>query len=335
MQGVKIRLLLTLSVIALALRAGAQDTQLTQAAPTARSAWSRPSYRVEVTPTLGTDGIGLDVAVPITAAWRVRGGFSMVPHITFPFRMELAMQNGYEEATGEAKKAMNQHTRELLATLKDFTGADVDAYVNIHLVPNYYDLKMLVDWYPFQGRKWRLTAGVYLGRKQIGYAYNYGDETTFLQTLIAYNHIYDNVLNEQPVVSVDGRWAEFDPFVNEKILSYGPADFYVGVRKDGSYYHVQPAADGTIRAKAYVNRNVRPYLGLGYDGVIGRQQRCTIGFEAGCAFWGGKPHVVVHDGTDLSYDMDRIVKLNLRDLVNAISALHVLPVIEFRLGWRL
>lgn len=99
----------------------------------------------------------------------------------------------------------------------------------------------------------------------------------------------------------------------------------------GTLYHAVPTEEGTVSAECYVNA-FKPYLGFGYDRAIGRTGRCTLSLDGGVLFWGGKPHLVTHEGVDLTHDMKRINRPYLRHLVNGVSFFRVFPIIEARLA---
>lgn len=248
--------------------------------------------------------------------------------------MSFSLEDGYEDVSYSDQKEAKKKLKTMLSMLNNLTGLQADSRVNLHLIPSYWNARLLVDWYPFSTKGWRLTAGVYYGSGTIGEGYNYDEDTALLLAINGYNHICQNVMDEEPVIQVGEQWVEFTPQVNEKILGIGQASFYIGPKTDGSYYHTFPTDDGRVRTTCYVNR-WKPYVGIGHNRTIGRTGRCTLAFDCGAAFWGGSPRVITHDGVDLVHDMAYIKKGNLRRLVNGVAALKVLPVVEVRIGWKL
>ena len=85
--------------------------------------------------TLGTTGIGIDLAAPIGEFFEVRAGYSFFP-LTIKSDVHYKRHN-------------NDRTTEVAGKL------------------NFGDAKLLLDYFPFKTSTFRLTAGFYLGNKDI------------------------------------------------------------------------------------------------------------------------------------------------------------------------
>ena len=85
----------------------------------------------------GTDGIGIDLAAPITEYAGLRAGVSFWP-----------------------KLKLNK-----TASIKD-NNPTVEDHVDIQAKPNIFDLKLLADFYPFRN-PFHLTAGLFLGKEEV------------------------------------------------------------------------------------------------------------------------------------------------------------------------
>lgn len=94
--------------------------------------------------SLGTDGIGFDVAAPITEWAAVRAGMSIFPSIKYDDDVNIRSNS------------------------KSFTKKDV----NIEGKLNMKDFKLLFDFYPIKSSGFHLTAGAFIGSKKIITAYN-------------------------------------------------------------------------------------------------------------------------------------------------------------------
>ena len=94
--------------------------------------------------SLGTDGIGFDVAAPITEWAAVRAGMSIFPSIKYDDDVNIRSNS------------------------KSFTKKDV----NIEGKLNMKDFKLLFDFYPIKSSGFHLTAGAFIGPKKIITAYN-------------------------------------------------------------------------------------------------------------------------------------------------------------------
>ena len=88
---------------------------------------------------LGTEGIGIEVAAPITYDFAVRMGYSLMPKFKY-------------------SKGLN---------LNENKGAFTKDRVDIGGKLNMGDFKLLVDWYPFRTSSFHATAGFFIGRSTV------------------------------------------------------------------------------------------------------------------------------------------------------------------------
>ena len=84
--------------------------------------------------SVGTDGIGIDVATPITDWAALRGGISFMPKIKYTKSINLKDED----------PALNDE-------------ANIEAKLNI------FDIKLLADFYPFKTSSFHITAGFFVG----------------------------------------------------------------------------------------------------------------------------------------------------------------------------
>lgn len=84
--------------------------------------------------SLGTDGIGIDLATPVTDWAAVRAGISFTPGIKYT---------------------------------KSISINDVDLYENVDIEAklNMFDFKVLADFYPFKTSSFHITAGFFVGNE--------------------------------------------------------------------------------------------------------------------------------------------------------------------------
>lgn len=95
--------------------------------------------------TLGTDGIGIEVAAPLTYNFSVRTGIAFLPRFKYSKGVHL---------TDNAEGAFLRQDVDLEGKLKKF------------------DFKLLVDWYPFKRSSFHATAGFYWGSGTVVDIYN-------------------------------------------------------------------------------------------------------------------------------------------------------------------
>ena len=91
--------------------------------------------------SLGTDGIGIEVATPLTYNFAVRAGYNFMPKFKYKENVNLGSNPAF----------INPHGQKV-----DFEGE-----------LNMGDFKLLFDWYPSKSSSFRLTAGAYIGKEKV------------------------------------------------------------------------------------------------------------------------------------------------------------------------
>ena len=121
---------------------------------------------LDVALTLGSTGIGFDLATPVYADFvQLRAGYAFMPG--FRQTMTFGVDNYTKDGTIVSSK--KEQVSELM---KKFTGYDIDYEVDMVGVPTYHNAKLLVDVFPFKNKKWHFTTGFYVGPSRIAKAYN-------------------------------------------------------------------------------------------------------------------------------------------------------------------
>lgn len=98
--------------------------------------------------SLGTDGIGIEVAAPLTYNFAVRAGYSFMPKIKYK-KKDVRVGND-----------------------PDFISFPADQKVDIEGKLNMGDFKLLFDYYPFKSSSFHVTAGAYIGKSKPVEIYN-------------------------------------------------------------------------------------------------------------------------------------------------------------------
>ena len=186
---------------------------------------------------LGTTGISVDVAAPICPYVAVRAGADILPDIKFRPALDL----GFNQ---EIKDFVYEWFNERLPDKIDFDGKL--KYTAGHL---------LFDVYPFKNSSFHVTAGAYLGNKELVNMNTLGYEF-LLKTIYDYNH-------------------------SEIREEWGLGK--IGV-KLGNYF-LEPDKEGMINATVEVNA-LRPYIGVGFGRAIPTKHRFACNFDLGLQFWG-------------------------------------------------
>lgn len=303
---------------------------------------------IELAANIGTTGIGLEVASPLTEWAKVRAGVDWMPTFTVPMTFGM-------ESYVDGK--INDKFDRIQNLMYEMSGMAIDKEIEMESKPTMTTFRLLVDVYPFKTNKhWHFTVGFFVGGNSVGKSLNNMKEMPSLLGLNMYNRFYDQYKNvpteneeafqeyiiDNPIsfpilgeqyIDPDPDSPEFQLFYNKfrNFQAYGELGVHVGDHKDGTPYMMTPDKDGTVSAKAKVNR-FRPYVGFGYGGALSSDGKWQASFDAGVQFWGGVPKVVTHDGTVLN-DL-----VNLRGKVgkymDLMKLVPVYPTIDFRISYR-
>lgn len=283
--------------------------------------------------TLGSMGLGLEVKTPVTRWVDLRAGIDWMPRFSMPMSFNL---NTYSDGipTGNFN-----HVADLLY---EATGIVMDETVNMRGKASMVNFKLMVDVFPFQeNRHWHFTAGFLAGTSMVGKAINTYEEKPTLVGLNIYNRAYEYFTTLESIYDVPlGGGAYMNPDLVERLQnkfeSYGRMGIHIGDFKDGTPYILEPAPDGSISAKAYVN-HFKPYLGAGYTTDIDRDGRWHFGVDLGVLFWGGVPDVINHDyrnNRDINFTKDLIdIRGKVGRYVDTFKKLPVYPLLEIRFSY--
>lgn len=283
--------------------------------------------------SLGDMGIGLEIKTPVTKWVDLRAGIDWFPQFSLLMNFNL---NTYADGVPTGNF---QHVAQMVY---DNTGIEMDETVYMHGVGSMVNFKLLADIFPVPGnRHWHVTAGFYAGTAQVGRAYNAYDEKPTLVGLNIYNRGYEYFTNLKDIFNVPlGNNTYMDPDlvenIQEKFRHYGRMGIRIGDFKDGTPYIMEPAPDGTVTAKAFVN-HFKPYIGAGYSTDLDREGKWHFGVDVGMLIWGGAPDVINHDyvsGKDINFTKDLThIRGKVGDYMKIIKALPVLPVVAIRFSY--
>lgn len=271
---------------------------------------------IDVGVNVGTTGIGINVAVPVTDYVRIRAGYDYMPPITlrsdFPIQTRSGSISHLIDKVGEIPERLqsmgvdiNSPGFEDIKQMYDkFSHIEAKDHVSMKLQPNMHQFKFLVDVMPFRNNKhWNFTAGFFLGNTNIGEANNYEEETLLLEAVNTYNAFYA----QYPEYGIKGIHLhtsdnpDGDPFYR-----YGLAGFPLGYFEDGEKAMMVPGEDNTVSAQMEISP-FRPYVGFGYNTHLSHDKRWNLNVDAGVLFICRKPKVYVNnvykfDASDLVLD---------------------------------
>lgn len=246
--------------------------------------------------TMGTTGIGLDVAVPINNTFQVRTGFTYMPRVDV--KMQFGVQIGDEKLTEEEENAKFDR---LSGLLNEMIGTTVDKSVDMEGTPTFQNFKFLVDVFPFRDKSWHLTAGFYWGPSRVAKAENAAYDATSLVSVSLYNSLYDRVMAsyesdyEVPYISIGDQTMYAGSELAEKFADYGKMGVHIGDYKEtGKPYRMVPDENNMVTATMKVD-NFKPYIGFGYGGrLFKNDDRFFVSFDCGVMFWGGTPSLITY-----------------------------------------
>lgn len=291
--------------------------------------------------SLGTTGVGVDLAMPIGKMVQVRTGFNFFPHY------DQTMHFGVQVGDDTDPTIQDEKFNKLSQTLNEMFAFEVDRNVDMKGKPTMKNFKLLVDVFPFRNKHWHVTTGFYWGPSTVAKAENAAYDATSLVSVAIYNNLYNRVKESWesqisddpnvipiPYISIGGNKIYADESLYNKFMDYGRMGVHVGDYPDGTPYCMEPDANNMVSCKIKVN-NFRPYLGFGYGGKLSnRSDRNWISFDCGAMFWGGTPRIITHDGVDLAKDVKNISG-KVGDYVSLFKAVKVYPVLELRLTHRI
>ena len=290
--------------------------------------------RLDVGLSLSSMGFGLEVKTPATRWADVRLGVDWLPGFKVPMHFSLST---YADGMPTGSFA---HVQQLLY---DMTGIELDENVFMNGRTHMLNFKFIVDVFPFQNnRHWHFSAGFFAGNSDIAKTKNKRGEKPTLVGLNIYNRGYEYFTNpDLDIFDVPlGGNNYMDPDLVEELQarfsSYGRMGIHVGDFKDGTPYVMEPAPDGTISAKAYVN-HFKPYIGAGYSTDLDDSGKWHFAVDLGAVFWGGVPDVINRDwvtGRDVNFTKDLInVRGKVGTYVKVFKALPVYPMLSVRFSY--
>ena len=297
---------------------------------------------LDIGATIGSTGLGIDVATPLGEYVEMRAGFSYMPRFEMSSTFRVQVGDSLDKKYDSQGHRLETKFDKLSGYMKTIVGYEIDDEIEMTSRPSFYNFKLLFDVFPFPDKRWHVTAGFFVGPSEFGRAYNITEEMPSLVSVTMWNKMYDKAYNWEPVYE--------DYFLptqlERKLLQYGKMGFHAGnythdgvdskgneYKKGDKYMMVPDETSGMVKAYMKTNR-FKPYLGFGYSGAISKDKMTQLSVDAGVMFWGGTPSVITHDGTDLTHDVED-VRGKLGKYVDAAKFFKVFPMIEVRLSRRI
>lgn len=311
---------------------------------------------IDLSLTAGTTGIGIDVASPIGEYLQVRAGYEYMPRFTKIMKFDMTINGQPARSYDEDGNRQETKFDKLKEFLYGFTGLDVEDHADMIGNPTINNFKMMVDVFPFKKsqylKNFHVTAGFYLGPSKFAEAVNTTETMVSLVSATLYNNIYRKAVNGESLIdfsnfsSLQNVSIELPEQVRQKFIDFGKIGFAVGYyardmvdskgveHKAGERYIVEPNENCMVEVEARSN-SFKPYLGFGYGGSLQKKRDdWKLSFDCGVMFWGGTPDLYVHDGMNLTKDVENI-KGQVGTYVDLLKAFKVYPVLSFRLTKRI
>ena len=276
---------------------------------------------LEASFTLGTTGLGIDIATPLTPFMQVRVGYDYMPHFRHSATLALV-----SDLTAQAGADPEAAFANINALITEKTGAGIDNTLKLKGKMTIGNFKFLVDVYPLKYNKnWHFTAGVYYGERQIAEAAyaNAGDAN--LRKVLYYNQLYDEAAEGDAIKGYGRLAVDLGSYAND--VTEGAMTLH----KKGDAYLISPAPANSVVVKVRSNA-LKPYVGIGYGGrLIPNWDSVKITVECGAMIWGGSPTVEMYDGTNLSKDVTGLPN-SIGNLIKLTDKLVVYPVLSVRIA---
>ena len=318
---------------------------------------------LDLSVSAGTTGIGIDLASPIGEYFQLRAGFDYMPRFTAKMKFDVMIGDQPARQYDANGNRIESSFDRMQKMLYDFTGVMADDHVNMIAKPTMNNVKVLFDVFPFKKNKhWHFTAGFYWGPSKFAEAVNSTESMNTLISLAIYNNLYDKsdihingdaegnhppqyILQVPDPDDPDGKMmpVSLDPQIEQRFLSFGRMGFHLGdyardiydangnlLHAKGDRYVMEADANNMVIVHAKSN-SFKPYLGFGYGGrLLKNRDDWKVSFDAGVLFWGGKPDLYLHDGTNLSEDLTNISG-QVADYVDLSKKFIVYPTLSVRL----
>lgn len=269
-------------------------------------------HKLELGVSVGSTGIGLDLALPVNDYLRVRSGITYFPG--FRARSSFVEELMVKEEDTEDEIARKKRMEAMMTFMSEFSDCDVDNVVDMIVQPTFVNFKLLVDVFPFRNNKhWYGTVGFYVGPSRIIKAENSTEDAATLVAAKLYNKIYKYVAYDEalPNIPISGIGNQnFDAILGshqdmkDKMLQYGPIGVPLGLYKDGSGAAIM-IPDNQGMAKVNIKTNAfRPYVGIGYKTELSKDKRFLFNLNAGALIWGGTPKMLAENMYTMSYNTE-------------------------------
>lgn len=271
---------------------------------------------------LGTTGIGVEVAAPVTNYVQVRAGVSIMPtikakDISIDISAKDADWNNVKKTVTDLQAAdvysyISAEDKKLVDGFTQYLGSSLPHDVLINGEVGMTNFKFLVDVYPFKG-SFHLTAGVYTSKSQFAEVYTTNCQDQF-NALTYFNQ------------NLAGKTIKATTPLGEVPYTFGKK---IGVEMGD--YLLEPNGN-EVRGFVKVG-GVKPYVGLGFGRAVPQKHRLAFNFDLGAMLWGSPKIYVAQKNGEVQLDESGIDGDG--GIIKTVSKINVFPCMTFRLTGRI
>ncbi|MCF0196063.1 MAG: hypothetical protein HUK03_02280 [Bacteroidaceae bacterium] len=277
---------------------------------------------------VGTTGIDVQVAMPISHYAAIRGGVNIMPTFKFDSNVGIDKDNFLQNYSEYLKKY--EVYRPEYAGVSAITADKVEVKSKI----GYVTGNILFDVYPAKKSSFHITVGLFFGGKEPIEAYTTNNA---LLPFSAYNNmLYDYKYNPSAISQIPpGQTRSLYSVLQqeeENFLDKNGNPIYAGLALANGDV-LKPAADGSARLDSKVWA-VRPYVGIGFGRAVPGVHRLNVSFDLGFAFW-GNPTVTWKGESEMVLTKGMVKNDNLKTVLDVTDKLIAYPVLSLKLNCRI
>lgn len=259
---------------------------------------------------VGTNGIGVDVAAPITDYLQVRAGYNFFPSIKVKnIGVDISSnRSDWDEIMSNAQKYQSIDSR-VGAFWAQYGGAAYPDEVLIDGNINANNLKFLLDIFPSKRSTFHFTVGFYHGDDKFIEA----NTTNCREQLGAITYYNQNLAGQ--TVGTSPATYTFGEKIGAKLGDYL-------IEPNGT------SARATIKVNAF-----KPYAGIGFGRAVPKT-RLSFAMDFGVQFWGTPKIFVEQSNGEVQIDENAQIDGD-GGIIKTISKVTVYPCINFRINGRI
>ena len=246
---------------------------------------------------LSTTGFGLELATPLHPHFSLRAGISLLPYgynDTFKTNIDPSFKKTVDDAINADKSIIDALKQQNLPTSVSAINSDV----NVKATLDFFNGKILGDYYPSAQRSFHVTAGVYISKGSL---------------ITVKGNMEDGAKVKNLLTTVK----------NTGGIDYFSTPFIQGSGYTVTVKDIMDEVQGSLKINS-----VKPYVGIGF-GRATPNGRIGANFDIG-AFYQGTPKI-----TSGNPNIQKLVEDKFSKVSDAFKNFSVYPVISLKLTVKL